>query len=71
MPDAAFRGLFRGFFTYALPILLVANVPAKLLAGKLGSSFELVLLAAMSLVCFVASEALWRFSLRRYTSASS
>ena len=29
LPDAAFRGLFRGFFTFVIPMLLVANVPAK------------------------------------------
>lgn len=71
MPDAAFQGLFKVFFTYALPILLVANVPAKLLADKLGTSLEMLLLLGLSLVCFLASEAVWRISLRRYTSASS
>jgi ABC-2 type transport system permease protein len=71
LPDAAFRGLFRVFFTFALPMLLVANVPAKLLIEKLDSPFEMLLLAALSLVCFGISEWVWRFSLRRYTSASS
>jgi ABC-2 type transport system permease protein len=71
MPDAAFQGMFKVGFTYVLPILLVANVPAKLLVNKLGSSFEMLLLLALSLVCFLASEAVWRVALRRYTSASS
>lgn len=71
MPDAAFHGVFRVVFTYILPILLVANVPTKLLAGTLTSRFELILLAVMSVACYGASEAVWRFSLRRYTSASS
>lgn len=71
LPDAAFRGAFKAFFTYALPMLLVANVPAKLLAQKLSTPWEMALLLAMSLSCFLISEAVWRFSIRRYTSASS
>ena len=31
LPDAAFRGLFKAFFTFAIPMLLVANVPVKVL----------------------------------------
>ena len=30
LPDEAFRGLFKAFFTFAIPMLLVANVPVKL-----------------------------------------
>src|SRR5712692_1993605 len=71
MPDAAFRGFFKVFFTFAVPMLLVANVPAKLLADKLRSPLELLLLLGMSVVCLLVSEAGWRFSLRHYTSASS
>ncbi len=71
LPDAAFRGFFKAFFTFALPMLLVANVPVKLLAQKLGSPLEMLLLFGMSLVCFSVSEGVWRFSLRHYTSASS
>jgi len=71
LPDAAFRGFFKAFFTFAIPMLLVANVPTKLLAEKLDSPFEMFLLFALSLVCFVISEIAWRFSLRHYTSASS
>jgi ABC-2 type transport system permease protein len=72
LPDSAFpRGAFKAFFTFGLPMLLVSNVPVKALAGKLGSPWEMALLAAMSLACFAASELLWRWSLRHYTSASS
>jgi ABC-2 type transport system permease protein len=71
MPDAAFHGFFRVFFTYAIPVLLVANVPTKLLAQKLGSTREMALLAMLSLVCFAASELIWRLALKQYTSASS
>jgi ABC-2 type transport system permease protein len=71
MPDEAFRGLFKAVFTFALPMLLVSNVPVRLLASKLTSPLPVVLLLAMSVVCFCASEWGWRASMRRYTSASS
>ncbi len=71
MPDAAFHGYFKVVFTYAIPMLLVANVPAKLLAQKLGAPLEMLLLFGLSLGCFALSEAVWRWSLRHYTSASS
>ena len=71
LPDAAFRGFFKAFFTFAVPMLLVANVPAKVLAQKLSSPGEMVLLVGMSIVCFAMSEVVWRGSLRHYTSASS
>jgi ABC-2 type transport system permease protein len=71
MPDEAFRGLFKALFTFAIPMLLVSNVPVRLLANKLASPKPLLLLLAMSVVCFSLSELGWRASVRRYTSASS
>jgi ABC-2 type transport system permease protein len=71
LPDAAFRGAFKAFFTYALPMLLVANVPAKLIAQKLRSPAEMVLLILLAGVLFLVSEIVWRNSVRHYTSASS
>jgi ABC-2 type transport system permease protein len=71
LPDAAFRGAFKAFFTYALPMLLVANVPAKLLIQKLGAPGDMLRLLAMSVVLFFLSEVIWRYSIRHYTSASS
>ena len=74
MPDEAFRGLFKALFTFAIPMLLVSNVPVRVLANKLSSPAELLkllLLVAMSFACFLLSEWGWRVSLRRYTSASS
>jgi ABC-2 type transport system permease protein len=71
LPDSAFRGFFRVFFTFALPMLLVANVPAKLVVNKLSRPLDMLLLLAMSVVCLLLSELGWRFSVRRYTSASS
>ncbi len=71
MPDEAFRGLFKAFFTFAVPMLLVANVPVRVLIDKLDRAGPLLLLLAMSGLCFALSEWGWRVSVRRYTSASS
>ena len=71
MPDEAFHGVFKAMFTFALPVLLVSNVPVCLLADKLVSPAALLSLLALGLVWAAISEWFWRFSLRHYTSASS
>jgi ABC-2 type transport system permease protein len=71
LPDEAFRGFFRAFFTFAIPMLLVTNVPVRVLVEKVSSPFPLLLLLLMSALSLAVSEAAWRVSVRRYTSASS
>jgi ABC-2 type transport system permease protein len=71
LPDAAFRGFFKAFFTFAIPMMLVANVPAKVLVNKVTSPADALLLSAMAGIFLLISEWGWRTSLRRYTSASS
>ena len=71
MPDEAFqRGVFKAVFTFALPMLLVSNVPVRLLVNTLTSP-KLLLLLGMAVICPLISEWVWRISVRRYTSASS
>ena len=72
LPADAFRaGVFKFLFTFVVPMLLVANVPVKLLLDRLSSPWELAWLAAASAACFLVSEWAWRRSVRHYTSASS
>jgi ABC-2 type transport system permease protein len=72
LPDEAFqKGVFKAFFTFAIPMILVSNVPARLLANKLESPAFLLLLLGMCGACLAVSEWGWRQSLRHYTSASS
>ncbi|HYG23952.1 MAG TPA: ABC-2 family transporter protein [Verrucomicrobiae bacterium] len=70
MPDEAFHGVFRAVFTFALPMLLVSNVPVRLLLNKFSPAMALLLIA-MAFACAIVSELGWRASVRRYTSASS
>ncbi len=71
MPDEAFRGVFKMVFTFVLPVLLVSNVPTRVLADKLQSPVLWLVLLGMGVVCAVISEWFWRLSVRRYTSAST
>jgi ABC-2 type transport system permease protein len=71
MPDEAFQGLFKALFTFALPMLLVSNVPVRVLVHTITAPGQWLLLLGMAIACFALSEWGWRFSIRRYTSASS
>jgi ABC-2 type transport system permease protein len=71
LPDEAFQGWFRAFFTFAVPMLLVVNVPVRVLLNRLTSPGQMFLLLGAGCICFVLSELFWRFSIRHYTSASA
>lgn len=71
MPDEAFRGAFKAVFTFALPVLLVSNVPVRVLADKLTSWHSWALLLGLAFVWAAISQWFWQVSLRRYTSAST
>ena len=71
MPDEAFKGAFKAVFTFALPVLLVSNVPVRVLINTLSSPGPLLLLCGLGVGWALVSEWFWRQSLRRYTSASS
>ncbi len=71
IPDVAFRGVARMIFTFAIPMILVVNVPVKVLTDKLSDAGEVLLLVAMSGLCFWLSQLVWAAGLRHYRSASS
>jgi ABC-2 type transport system permease protein len=71
-PDVIFHGLFKLIFSYFVPVILVANVPARALAGQFahaGPGFGSLLVA--TLFVLAASRAFWKVAIRRYSSASS
>lgn len=70
IPKEAFKGGVKLFFTLGLPMLLVANYPAAVLAKGLWGIHAYWIFALTLGFVFLAS--LWfRFALRFYTSASS
>ena len=71
-PDVVFPRIFRFIFGWIIPVIIVANIPARLLIKPLGQPGWLILqLVVAGSVAFVASRIFWRFALRHYSSASS
>jgi ABC-2 type transport system permease protein len=73
------REIYRGgwatglgaFFWYALPILLVINVPASVIVTKFFNPWSIVLLLVATAVMLWISRRFFLFALRSYRSASS
>ncbi|MBI2029673.1 ABC-2 family transporter protein [Candidatus Gottesmanbacteria bacterium] len=70
LPIDVYREPVRGFLTFILPVAIVMTVPAKAFLGKL--PIELVIVSFIfAAVIFIGSLKLWRYSLTKYSSASS
>lgn len=64
--------VFRFFFSYVMPILLVVTVPARVLLGKaLEPSWLSVSTIVSAVLTFVIARTVFHWSLRHYSSASS
>src|SRR6195256_591041 len=71
-PDVIYPWLFRLIFGWIIPVVIVANIPARLLIKSLGQPAQLMFqLVIASTIIFFLSRAFWRFALRHYSSASS
>ena len=71
-PSEVFGGIFRFVFSWLIPVIVVANSPARILASMSARPWELVLqLALVSALAVGLSRMFWLFALRRYSSASS
>jgi ABC-2 type transport system permease protein len=71
-PDVIYPRLFRLIFSWLIPVIIVANIPARLLIKPLGNPTLLMLhLATAAAIVFWLSRAFWHFALRHYSSASS
>jgi ABC-2 type transport system permease protein len=71
-PDVIFPRLFRIIFGWIVPVIIVANIPARLLIKPLSQPLWLMLhLAVAGGAALFFSGIFWQFALRRYSSASS
>ena len=71
LPRAAFKSVFANVvFVYALPTVVVANVPAATLLGRLQWT-HVAWLCGLAVLWFAFAVSLFHRGLRRYTSASS
>jgi ABC-2 type transport system permease protein len=71
-PDVVFKGLIKFVFSWLIPVIVVTNVPARVLMNSSATPWWLIchLLLASALMLLV-SRILWRFAVNRYSSASS
>lgn len=73
-PDAVFprRKLFTIVFSWLIPVIVVANVPARILMRSFEQPLSLMLqLLGATLFVTLVTRTIWRLALRRYSSASS
>ena len=71
-PDVIFPRVFLFIFGWIVPVVIVANIPARLLIKSLGQPGWLMLhLVLAGSIAFFLSRIFWRFALRHYSSASS
>ena len=70
LPREAFKGLARVVFTWTVPLLLIANVPARTLLHGL-NGFDIVRMVGVTALLLGLSTAVFQAGLRRYGSASS
>lgn len=71
-PEAIFKGPFRLIFSFLIPVIVVANVPARVLGRAAENpAGGLLHLAGVALFAVAASRVFWQVAIRRYSSASS
>src|SRR6185295_12542311 len=64
-PDVIFPKLFRFIFGWIIPVVIIANIPARLLIKPLGQPWWLMLhLVTASTIAFLLSRGFWKFALR-------
>jgi len=70
LPRQVFHSVVRWIFTWGVPLLLVANVPAGTLLHGL-SARDIAAMAGMTALLVLISTLVFQAGLRRYGSASS
>ena len=71
-PDAVFKGFVKFVFSWVVPVIVVTNVPARVLIHAFQTPWSLLFqLVAAAILMLVFSRVLWLFAIRRYSSASS
>ena len=71
-PDVIFPRVFRWIFGWIIPVIIVANIPTRLLIKSLGQPGWLMFhLIAAGTIAALLSRFFWRWALQHYSSASS
>src|SRR5467141_392807 len=70
-PDVIFPQVFRWIFGWIIPVIIVANIPARLLIKSLGQPGWLMFhLIVAGTIAALISRLFWRWALQHYSSAS-
>ena len=71
-PDVIFPKLFRFIFGWIVPVIIIANIPSRLLIKSMGQPLWLMAhLVIASVIVSCLARSFWRFALQHYSSASS
>ena len=71
-PDTIYRGAFKLVFSWLIPVIIVANIPSRILIHATENPWPLLLeLMAATLFMVGATRLLWNSALHHYSSASS
>ena len=71
-PDTIYRGLFKLVFSWLLPVIIVANIPSRLLIHAAENPWpSLLQLATATVFMLGGTRLLWNSAVRHYSSASS
>jgi len=71
-PDSIYRGMFKLVFSWLIPVIIVANIPSRLLIHVAENPWPMMIqLAAATLFMLLTTRLLWNAALRHYSSASS
>lgn len=69
-PATVYPVWLRLIVTFLVPIAVATTIPMQALRGDLSGS-QIVLFAAISLVCFLVASRIWRAGVKKYSGASS
>jgi ABC-2 type transport system permease protein len=71
-PDTIYRGAFKFVFSWLIPVIIVANIPARLLIHAAENPWPIMFqLITATFLMVAATRLLWNAALRQYSSASS
>ena len=71
-PDTIYRGAFKLVFSWLIPVIIVANIPSRLLIHATENPWPIMLqLIIATLLMVGATRLMWNSALRHYSSASS
>lgn len=71
-PDVIYTGVFKFVFSWVIPIILVANVPARILSRAAETPWiGICQLAGVTLLLLGTTRLVWKRALKNYGSASS